>query len=192
MKKRVEYTEETLSDYLGSLSTPLDKWGMSGVKSLADMVKEIREGESTLNGVVRRMRTVELDVVYGDKHLRESCIVSEDDGVCVIRRRHSEFGSVVEKLKRDENPRGGIERALAEEFGLQISSDYFVVPKPWVVHMGPSMSYPGIFSVNMQYRYRIFIPNHAYNPNGYFENTPGRTIYFDWIPRDMTEAQPLR
>ncbi|MCB0386799.1 MAG: hypothetical protein KDD43_15500 [Bdellovibrionales bacterium] len=179
----MHYTEELLRLHLGSCDVPLEKWGTGKAKTLNHFLVELIEAESTLNGVVRRIDTVAIDVISGGRRLREACQVCEwVAGECQIFQRTYDFGSVVEKLKVGERLLHGVERAIKEELGLVMETDYMISPVCVQVFSGPSDTYPGIFTINTKRCVRLWLPKRAYRPNGYFENSPGRTIYFDWIP----------
>lgn len=175
-------TEKDLRLYFELLGLSLEDWGKGDTKTVRHLVRELNKRECRINGVFREVHTVVLDVVHDDEKLREVCQVFTDGR---IRERTFRWGSVGEKLKLQmgERPIRGLWRALKEELGLRRDPQIVITSVGADILLAPSVSYPGLFTKNVQVRFKVSIPKHLYRPDGYFENQRDKTTYFEWVPR---------
>lgn len=169
--------EQHLREYLESLDVPLGLWGTGKAKTIQHLGKELRKRECTINGIVREIHTVIVDLCYEGFHLIEICQVFEDGR---IRKRNCLPG---EKLRIGERPVLGFRRCLREELGMYIGRGYRGVHQTNAdIKLEISDSYPGLLTRNVRVWFRYEIPKELYNPDGYVEWQKDKSTYFDWIP----------
>ncbi len=136
----MEFTEQTLRSRLLSLGVHLELWGKDEAKSVEHLVEELNAGECVLDGKVRTIRPVVLDVWYLRMQLRETFQIFSD---LRVRVRELKFGSVGEKLRIGEGAKAGAWRALREELGVKNRHDTYIDPLPGDEWEELSSSYPG-------------------------------------------------
>ncbi len=172
----MNFTEETLEEYLLLAGVPVELWGKDGTKTISHLVEELRVGDCLLNGPVRTIESVAVDVFYKGLRLRELKQVFKDGRV---RHRTLPWGSVGEKLRPGETPNSGLWRALSEE--LKVDGFSPCRYKGEVYLVSPSGSYPGLLSKNTQTRYVVYLRKQDFKPEGYIERQSDKTTYFDWV-----------
>jgi hypothetical protein len=173
-------TEKDLRLYFEMLGLSLEDWGKGEAKTIEHLAEELHRGECRINGVFREIHTVVAEVICGDEKLREVCQAFKDGR---IRERRLAWGSVGEKLANDEKPVFGLWRAFKEELGIPFDPGVRTSSISQVTLVKMSTSYPGLITRNIQERFIVKLPKHLYRQNGYFENQPDKTTYFEWVPR---------
>lgn len=172
----MNFTEETLKEYLLLSGVPVELWGKDGAKTISHLVEELRVGECNLNGPVRTVQSVAVDVLCNGMRLREREQIFKDGRV---RQRTLPWGSVGEKLRPGETPNAGLWRALCEELDIHDLSPYRYKGEAHLVSI--SSSYPGLLSKNTQTRYVLYLRKPYFKPEGYVERQRDKTTYFDWV-----------
>jgi hypothetical protein len=164
------------------------EWGKGEAKTLAHLVKELREGECSLveeNGsLIRTVIVGGSDVFHetpeGLFRLKEEKQVFRDG-----RERRRDLGSAVsEKMKPDEVPVEAMVRGLCEELGINgaVSMHYNGESGRTV----ESPSYPGLTSRYINHKFTTFLSADQFRPEGYIEVQDDKSTYFIW---QRVEAQ---
>ncbi len=174
----MEFTEQTLRSRLLSLGVHLELWGKDEAKSVEHLVEELNAGECVLDGKVRTIRPVVLDVWYLRMQLRETFQIFSD---LRVRVRELKFGSVGEKLRIGEGAKAGAWRALREELGVKNRHDTYIDPLPGDEWEELSSSYPGLVTRNIQSRFLVRLSKTYYNPEGYVERQKDKSTHFHWV-----------
>jgi hypothetical protein len=175
----MDFTKELLESYLEDLDVPLAQWGTGDAKTIEHLLCEIDNLECSINGVVRRIQTVALDIFCKKMRLREDRQVFVDGRV---RRRNFAFGSVGEKMRLGEDLRTAIMRALDEELGFINPFGIKIVPSKNILMVDLSRSYPGLVTFNYQARMKIYISPKLFDEKGFIEVQSDKTTYFVWEP----------
>lgn len=181
----------TLTELEGCLrqgGVTLTGWGAGQAKTSADLLTEIRSGESQLvfkdGQLTRKVRALAIDVWYRDvklgvwKYLYEKKQVFEDGRT----RRRRLWTSLGEKLRAGEMPNyAAVSRALAEELVLsEISHQHLLYLGDWH-EKRPSSSYPGLISYHYFSFWWYFLQPEQYLEQ-YQEVQPRKkTTYWRWL-----------
>lgn len=176
-----------LRDFLVKHGIPLHVWGTGKAKTFEHLLKEISEGEATIelqdDGTIRRTANgAGIIIFYHDGvsrwRLKEDRQVFNDGRT----RTRTMTSSIGEKLRPNEEPRTAARRALKEELGIEEEIE--------LIDLGPvikgpveSESYPGTWSISTSYIYEATFPPHLYKPE-YVEVQADKTNYYTWEKQD--------
>lgn len=175
---------DQLRQFLTENKIPLHLWGTGKAKTFEHLIKELAEGEATIellhNGTVqRRADGAGIIVYYHDGvsrwRLKEDRQVFKDGRT----RTRTMTSSIGEKLRPNENPRIAARRALHEELGIDEEIE--------LIDLGPvvkgpvaSESYPGTWSISTSYIFETTLPRHLYKTE-YVEVQADKTNYYVWV-----------
>ena len=167
---------------------PLDTYGEGPAKTVHHLFKEVQEGESMMSvdakgNVTREVSVLWVDVFCslsnGDLYrLTEDRQVFKDGRKDNVKRRTLST-SLGEKLKPGEDPAEAVERAIAEELGIEdgLETVHFVGTED--AEHTPD-TYPGLKSFYHNFKYAAVISETAFNPEGYIEDQSDKTNYYVW------------
>jgi predicted RNA binding protein YcfA (HicA-like mRNA interferase family) len=176
-----EEVEALLLEY----GVPLDTWGQGNAKGLWHLVKEVEEGETALveegGQIFRTVSVCNAEVYYtapnGQTYrLREDRQEFHDGRV----RRRDLGGAVSEKFKAGEDPSEAIARGVEEELGLGEDGIAHISALGEEHKQGESMSYPGLPTMYIVYRFDVRLSDSGFNPAGYVEHQDDKSTYFVW------------
>lgn len=157
-------------------------WGTQGYKTLGHLNSELATGEARLisekGRLIRFTRILGIDVCC-----------NTPDGIRILQETHQDFKdgrtrsralptSLGEKLMPDEDEATGVERAVAEELGINKVMTINKVGDE--TRERPSPSYPGILTRSVIHTYVALIDPSEYNPAGYVEHQSDKSTYFKW------------
>jgi 8-oxo-dGTP pyrophosphatase MutT (NUDIX family) len=192
-------TQQNLDQDIAALRNRLERsgistaeWGKGEAKTLANLVKELQEGDSSLveeNGkLVRTVIVGGADVFYetpeGSLRLKEEKQVFQDG-----RERRRDLGSAVsEKIRPDEAPAEAMLRGLREELGItgEVTMRYEGESGKTIT----SPSYPGLTSRYVNHKFTAVLSADQFKPKGYIEVQDDKTTYFVWQPVEAQQAVP--
>lgn len=187
-----------LSDFLEGHWVNIEQYGKQlpdekVAKEIWDLLKEIQEGESTLKldeetwELIRKIRVLNIRVLYGDVELYEEKQVFKDNDWNEIpekiRVRNLE-SSVWEKMQPGESSADAVMRAIQEELGIILSENQ--LPAWYTIENPPrtqSPSYPWIQNESSIISTTITLNDAQYNPDGYIEKQKKKNTYFQWRKR---------
>jgi len=161
----------------------LSLFGKGKAKSLADLLEEVANGETTLseeNGrIVRRISVITINVfvdLNGDRY----CLVEDrqifDDG---RERRRNLPSSLSEKIHQNEDVLTAVSRALQEEIG--VNEFTLLIPNPHKrIERNESPSFPGIFSEYTLHGVDVVISPSEYKEK-YQEREKDLVTHFKWV-----------
>ena len=172
---------------LSSAGIDITKYGKGKAKTIEHLLREINEGETTLEEqdgrLVRSVRVLGVDVYHQfadgrQEHLKEEKQIFHDGR----ERQRTLDWSLGEKLKPDELPNEVAgRRAIQEELGL---SKGLTITKPdsnEKIRTQESSSYPGLESIYKFYRFIVTLDDSQYRTEGYIEaDEGGKSTYFRW------------
>ena len=148
-----------LSQVLLNHGINTDNWSHDlGTKSIIDLQAEIDSGEARLESIegiltrVVKVVTIVINVGLGDKLF----ILVEDKQIFftgAIRQRG--LKNIAEKLKPDETPLAGAQRALQEEICLDFDGEWISIGEEMKQQNSPS--YPGLNSCYQMFNYQIIL-----------------------------------
>lgn len=167
-------------------NVPVNSWGKGGTKNLADLLREIEKGETTLSvrdGELIRETSVLFITVRCSPPGSPPLRLKEDRQVFrdgrVREREHPYGASLGEKLRAGEKPDAeAVERALEEELGVT-SFGILRWDEPRIREQD-SPSYPGLRARFTEYHCEVEL-RRAYRPEGYVEAQLAKTTYFVWV-----------
>lgn len=189
---------EELSDFLQQHWVDIEQYGKQlsdgrVAKEIWALLKEIEEWESTLEvdektwELIRKIRVLNIKVLYGDMELYEEKQVFKDNDWNEIpekiRVRKLE-SSVWEKMQPGESPADPVMRAIQEELGILLSENQ--LPAWYTIENPPrtqSPSYPWIQNESSIISTTITLNDAQYNPDGYTEEQADKNTYFQWRKR---------
>jgi hypothetical protein len=165
---------------------PTHTWGRGEAKSFDCLCTELTTDQCVvyqdlgIGGGLRRMTSnVAVNVFYKTKKETFGLIEEKQvfhDG----RERHRSLStSIGEKMKKGKTPLAEVRRALSEELMISGSVD---IRERGIVMTEPkeAQSFPGLITVHLNYLFDVFLPEHAYKPEGYTERRHYLTSYFVW------------
>jgi len=183
-KRKNKITLESLKYQLQDSKIDTSNWGIGQTKTLDDLFKEIREGESILvniknNELIRKVVGVGVNVYYIDyaKHkfiLHENKQVFNDGST----RQRNLGTSISEKLKLNEKPEDTALRGIKEELSIKSKINLKKIKTTEENHI--SLSYPNLYSHYIKYNFEVYLDNKQFNPRGYTEEENGTRTYFTW------------
>lgn len=150
-------------------------------KGSKDLWKELQDGECELviegDKLIRKVTVLNVIVLYGEQQLYETKQVKKDGGG--VRERNLPY--LAEKLSPSETLKAGVLRALKEELSLEnIPPESGIKSIYEVDSEAPPSSYTGLESQYTVYQAIYNLPEELYNPQGYMEQQPKKTVYFEW------------
>lgn len=175
--------EGALEALLRSYGFDTTQWGEGATKTVSALWEEIAEGETDMIEVdgelIRRTYVAAVDVAAtlsdGSHYkLREDRQVFANGSV----RRRNLMTSLAEKIKPQEETKFAVVRALQEELGIE---------KPAKVTLAGtqlldknSQTFGGI-RTQLELSFAAVVIDEAdFDPDGYVERQPDKTIYFKW------------
>lgn len=178
-------TIEDLKKLLTKAGIDLKKWGKDKAKTLDQFYKELKNGESVLirrgksGELLRKVSVAAANIYYiasdGTKYrLKEVRQVFKDG-----RERARELAqSVLEKMQPGESPEEAMIRGIREELGIssEIKLNKAIINK----QQTKSPSYPDLLTQYTTYIYEVLFNNDQFDPEGYKEEGPDKTTYFEW------------
>ncbi len=175
---------ERLKFILEESGIDTSSWGQGPTKCLEDLQREIEEGESVLekneNGeLIRKISLVCIFIYYKDK-FGKTYFLNEDRQVFNngSERKRDINNSVTEKIKKDEDVVEAAKRGIVEELGIE---DDFDLEDLGVENEEKlSHAYPNLKTQSIQYKFKVFLNDTQFNPEGYIENQPNKSTYFVW------------
>lgn len=174
---------------------PYEKWGRGEASTIDHLVKQMSDGEATLeilpgHGLTRVAKGATVDVFYWAD--RVPLYLKEDRQVFIDGRvRHRDLDtSLGEKMRVDEDPLHAAQRTIAEELAL----DPAVIPLRFIERRTkgpvPSQSFPGLNTYYVMYHFVTFLPRDWFRPEGYVEVQPDKTNYYVWVPAGRSQQTP--
>ena len=170
---------------------PLETWGTGSYRSFEDFVRYATEDQFFLRnggncGLVVEVHAAIVVVVYQCRkkwlELYEDRQVSP--GGTTLRR--TDFNGIAETLKRNETPRDGAMRCLAEELNFSNPKLYRLSECLGIERRDPvrSEKWPGLQAQYNRHPFECVIGRNLFRKNGYREcERDGREIFFGWRPR---------
>lgn len=176
-------TKKSLKEFLIKHNIPLSEWGKGNAKTLNHLLNELIKGESHIYAkegeIKREVSALSIIVTYKDLILREDHQEFNDGR----KRRREMEASVAEKIdKNDKNLIEAVKRGIKEELGISINKDQ-IVELDNSIKERESMSYPGIQSKAVLYRYHVELNDDQYNPDEYIETQEDKKTIFKWVKK---------
>lgn len=177
-------TVEQLASLLTHAGIDISAWGTGSAKTVANLLKEIREGESQVtfeaeNGVRREVRVAWVDVLFLDTDGAIYQLVEDRqeyrDGRKRIRQLPSSLG---EKFKAGEDPEAAAVRALHEELGITTLQSLHAIGCE--AELFTPDSYPGLATNYETHSFVAVLNAGDFNPTGYIETQADKTNYYVW------------
>lgn len=164
-------------------------WGTGYTKTLQDLMKEIRLGESVLmvkrGKLVRQVRHAQVNitcVIDGVLHK----LVEERQVFANGAERPREGGrSVSEKIQAGESPKAAAIRCIGEELGLLTFTGEGLVRdpnRPRKRRKNSAVSYPGLAveHIEIMFSWLMDMLSEFFSHTGYIERQKRKTTYFGW------------
>lgn len=177
-------TVERLADLLVTTGVDISTWGTGGAKTVAQLLKEMREGESQVTfhpeaGVHRAVRIAWVDVLYLDLQGNIFQLVEDRQEYRDGRHRKRQLpSSLGEKFKPGENPDDAAVRALHEELGVSTFKSLHEIGQEQELYVPDS--YPGLATNYETYSFVAMLDDASFNPDGYIELQADKTNYYTW------------
>lgn len=177
-------TVEELISKLEEYKIPYESWGKGYAKTVDHLLDELKNDECAIideqGYLVRYIEFVGIRVFYKDTDgtkysLKEDRQVFNDGRT----RRRTMQASVSEKMKFGEDAELSAIRGIAEELGVDVSSDQLIKRRD-LSYDGGSHSYPGLKSKYKGHVFNCNINKDQYNPEGYVERQKDKSTYFVW------------
>lgn len=170
---------------------PVQQWGEGQAKTVLHLAQEILKGETELvieNGkLLRRISIAHVDVRYRRPDGVELRIVEDRQVFADGRVRERGRKRVSEKMKSGEDLLETAKRGLLEELGVKAELEFEDLGSKQEVQI--SSSYPGLTTEYNVHKMRTFLPDEAFNPEGYKEVQKDKTTYFVW--REVLEKATI-
>lgn len=176
---------EELKDLLRKHNVPFQKWGQPGKKDLAELLKEINDGDSRLMEVdgrlFRRVECATLDVFHIAKGGQKLRLKETHQIVHDRYRKRVRNWSIYEKKRPDEDPLLCARRALAEELGITDQLRLHGIPIKY--DECESRSFSGLHCTYAFHPFNVYLPKSWYRPEGYVDTSeaPREYTYFKWV-----------
>lgn len=174
---------------LDDLKSLLDKyqidvtgWGkVGGTKSINSLFNEIKNKECIIDIIdgrpIRKVEVATLIVTYKGQKLKEDYQKFTDGRV----RRRNNPSSCSEKMHLGENPMAAAVRCAKEELGLySFKASQLRNSTKEESGIRESMSYPGLDSMTVAYKFECELTDEQYNPDGYIEKQKDKSTFFVW------------
>lgn len=177
-------TVEALADLLVAAGVDLSTWGTGSAKTVAQLLNEMRTGESQVTfhpetGVQRAVRVAWVDVIYLDGQGNIYQLVEDRqeyrDGRLRKRQLPSSLG---EKFKPGENPDDAAARALQEELGVTTFKSLHAVGQEQELFTPDS--YPGLATNYETYSFVAVLDDQGFKADGYIEPQADKVNYYIW------------
>ena len=164
---------------------PFENWGTGRAKTLEHLVKEIIDGETTLEEesgqLIRKISINLVDVFYTTPDGQILWLIESKQIFKDGRERVRPWipAAISEKLKADELPSDqSVARAIGEELG--IFEDLRITAGKTSEEMAESPSYPGLMTKTNIYKHSVMLSVGQYNRDGYIERQTDKDTYFVW------------
>lgn len=162
-------------------------WGIGYTKSLYDLMKEIRLGESVLivrrGKLIRQVRHAQADITGEIDGVLHRLIESHQVFAGGIERPREGDRSVSEKIQSGESPKAAMIRGIHEELGLTDFAGKGLIRdsrRPRKRYKDSAVSYPGLAVEHIEFQFTWCMPHEYLEPNGYVETQRRKTTYFVW------------
>lgn len=176
---------DTLFYHLADANVPLLLYGTGGAKTVQHLLSEIHDGESLLSVDAKGNIYREVEVLWLDVF----CKLSNSE-IYTLREDRQEFqdgrvkrrnldSSLGEKLKPGEDPQEAVGRVLAEELGIQSSTEATYFMSHDQTTLTPD-TYPGLETDYTFYKYAAIISEDDFESEGYKEVHADKTNYYVW------------
>lgn len=175
---------EELRDILVENGVRVEDFGKSGAKKLEDLFRELQNKETEIvkegDKIFRKISALSISVKHESGGKKYVLVEEKQIFADGRERKRTPLGSLSEKLRRDEDPKVAVARALQEE--LSINTNYTPSFVETINEIKESGSYPSLLTKYVFYRYNIDLENEDYKPEGYVEHEEGTGIktYFVW------------
>lgn len=176
-------TKKSLEDYLLKFNIPINDWGKGSAKTITHLLKEIIRGETKLivenNNLIREVSALSIIVTYKDLRLIEDHQEFNDGR----KRKRKMEASVAEKLDKDDKDLiNAVKRGLKEELEIDISENQISKLED-TSKFRESMSYPGIMSRVVLFRFHVELNEDQFKSEGYTEIQDDKKTIFKWIKK---------
>ena len=180
-----DYYQE-VADLLASFEIGTSAWGTGAAKTVADLAREVAQGESVLvddeAGLVRVVSGIAMDVLAERDGVRYRLIEDRQELTNGIVKRRGLSTSLGEKIKTGESIEQVAARALSEELGIDASSVDIDITDDIAMNDRHSSSYPGLTTLTILRYVRVRIGQDQFVADGYVEIQPNKSTYFVWQP----------
>ena len=178
---REVYSLWHLRQILSTYGIDTSEW----VKSPEKLFSEIEAGEVRLHieedRVVQHLQVSNVIIFSpdGSQVLEENYHVRKSDG---LKTKRTYFRrSVTEKIRLTESPMMAACRGLKEELELEPDPASVVYTRN-SVQREEDLYYLGLLFNTEVSHYMLTLQEELYNPQGYIEQQPKKTVYFNWFP----------
>lgn len=167
-------------------------WGTGLAKTITDLLKEIRDGESVLRvhrgRLVRQVSHAQANITHGSMRLVETHQVLANGAV---RDRGDTDRSVSEKIRKGESPRAAMIRGIREELGLSSFAGNGLTVSTTRTKRSPAGgdSYPNLPAEHVLHQFNWQMPREYFIPEGYIERQTRKTSYFAWKEAEMNAVE---
>ena len=176
-------TQAKLEELLRANCIPFDTWGAGSTKTIDHLLGEIRFKETSLRKIegllTREVSTAAINVYRVTP--QKTLLLKEQKQVFKDGRSRKRIldTSIAEKIKSGENSRAAAQRAFTEELGI---SEFvtLVFKERRTKGPKPSLSYPGLQTINTLHYFDAFLSERAFKRGGYLERQPDKSTYFIW------------
>lgn len=182
MENYSERPDERVITLLEHYAIDTSAWHGGSIKTVNDLIEEVRLGESSLienNNELLRLVRVVCPTIYARIDDRIYVLIENRQEFINGNVRHRNLGSSLgEKIINNESPLDALLRGLREE--LQIERFDEILYSGESVDRGDSQSYPGLLSEYRKYNYAVVLSPDDFCPEGYMEVQARKTTYFTW------------
>lgn len=167
------------------------EWGTGYTKTLQDLMKEVRLGESVLvvkrGRLVRQVRHAQVDITCIIDGVLHRLIEDRQEFANGAVRPREGDRSVSEKIQSGESPKAAAKRGIGEELGLTAFTGEGLKPdpnrpRPRRRYKESAVSYPGlpVMHIEFLYLWLMCMLSEHFSREGYVERQKRKTTYFVW------------
>lgn len=167
------------------------EWGTGYTKTLQDLMKEIRLGESVLvvkrGKLVRQVRHAQVDITCIIDGVLHRLIEDRQEFSNGALRPREGDRSVSEKIQSGESPKAAAKRGIGEELGLDTFTGEGLKPdpnrpRPRRRYKESAVSYPGlpVEHIEFLFLWLMCMLSEYFSREGYVERQKRKTTYFVW------------
>jgi len=159
-------------------------WGKGGTKTINQLCKEIKEGETILvkneqGELLRRVIVGGADIYYVSPEGKKYRLAEEKQVFKNGSERRRDFGHAVsEKIKHGEDIKNAIVRGIIEELGIEGGLSLEDMGTHEEILSSPS--YPGLKSQYVLPEFKIFLNETQFKSEGYIETQDDKSTHFVW------------